>query len=589
MTSTFAIPARALLARLGACLLAYSIAGAAVCAELPVLRPGEWVEIPDSHLRDVAPPVSPGGSVAKIINAWSGAVLDTQREWLLVWGGGHSDYAGNELYAFDLRTLEWNRLTSPSAADRARTVTYTDGQPRARHTYNYIEYVPAWDRLVSFGGAGGWPLGGGEFTRQISEFDYEGRTWITGARPPVPPGGSMIAALARLDAATGDVYFVPAAKGAMLRLDPRTQQWQGGWGRCQVTAHASAAIDPERRLLVVVGKGTADGVRQAWKWDLTHPSAPVDLRKLTSGDFAVERAMAPGFVYHPPTRKFVGWVGGTDLLTLDPDTWQWQRVAAAPGSANPGMPSPRGTYGRFQYVPGLDAFVLVNDIDRNVLLVRPDFAGTGVGQGPAPAISLRADPGEVDAGEASTLSWTAPGADRCEAFGSWQGPREPLGTVAVSFEGQRAMFGLRCRGRGGESQASVHIRHPAPPSVSIAAQPAVVAAGGAATLTWEATATSRCAASGAWHGPRTAHGREVIKGIVAGAQFDLECEGDGGTSFAKAMVQVTQAPAPEDPVPPPDSSHSHTNGLGDAGPVTAALLLLLGALGTPRRRRSWPQ
>jgi hypothetical protein len=257
MTSTFAISARALLARLGACLLACSITGAAVCADLPELRPGEWVEIPDSHLRDVAPPVSPGGSVAKIINAWSGAALDTQREWLLVWGGGHSDYAGNELYAFDLRTLEWNRLTNPSAADRARTVTYPDGQPRARHTYNYIEYVPAWDRLVSFGGAGPWPFGGGEFTRQISEFDYEGRTWITGARPPVPLGGSMIAAIARLDVATGDVYFVPAAKGAMLRLDPRTQQWQGGWGRCQVTAHASAAIDPERRLLVVVGKGTA--------------------------------------------------------------------------------------------------------------------------------------------------------------------------------------------------------------------------------------------------------------------------------------------------------------------------------------------
>ena len=508
-------------------------------------------------MRDVAPRVSPGGNVSKIIDAWSGGALDTQREWLLVWGGGHSDYAGNEVYAFDLKTLAWNRLTNPSVADRARTATYPDGQPRARHTYNYIEYVPAWDRFVSFGGAGPWPFGGGEFTRAISEFDYDGRTWITGARAPVPPGGSMIAALARLDAATGAIYFVPGAKGAMLRLDPQTQQWQGGWGRCQVTAHASAAIAPDRRSLVVVGKGTADGIRQAWKWDLDHPSAPVDLRKLTSGDPAVERAMAPGFAYHAPSRKFVGWIGGTDLLTLDPDTWQWQRFAAAPGSADPGAPSPRGTYGRFQYVPRLDAFVLVNDVDQNVFLVRPALGGESAGQVPAPAISLRADPGLVAAGEDSMLSWTADGADRCEAFGSWQGPREPRGTASVSFNGSQAMFGLRCKGRGGEAQASVHVKHRAPPSVSIVAHPATVGSGGATTLVWEATSSSRCAARGAWHGPRTTRGTEVVGGIVAGARFELACENDGGASVAKTTVQVTPASAPE-PAPPASSDSSRT-------------------------------
>ena len=288
-------------------------------ADLAELRPGRWVEVPDSRPRSVAPAVSPGGNVAKVVAAWSGGALDTKRERLLVWGGGHSNYAGNEVYAFDLREMRWSRLSDPSVANDDKAATYPDGQPRARHTYNYIEYVPAWDRLVSFGGSGPWPRGGGEFTREISEFDFDEQTWTTGARPAVPAGGSMIAAIARTDPTTGDVYFVPGASAALMRFDPVTQQWHGGWGRGYLTAHATAAIDPRRRLMVAVGKGAKDGTSQIWLWDLRQPSAPVKLLGRTSGDKVVEKAMAPGFAYHPPSGKFVAWIGGTDVYTLDPD------------------------------------------------------------------------------------------------------------------------------------------------------------------------------------------------------------------------------------------------------------------------------
>jgi len=400
----------------------------------------------------------------------------------------------------------------------------------------------------------------------------------------------MIAAIVRVDAATGDVYFVPGGKGSLMRLNPRSQQWQTGWGRAQVTAHATAAIDPSRHLLVAVGKGTADGVRQAWKWNLEQPSAPVDLRRTTSGDFAVERAMAPGFAFHPPTGKFVAWIGGTDLLTLDPEDWEWQRIHAAPGSADPGPPSPRGTYGRFQYVPRLDAFALVNDVDQDVFLVRPDFAGDAeVPEVPAPAISLRADPSRVVAGESPTLSWAVDGADRCEAFGSWTGQRALRGTANVAFAGERAKFGLRCVGRGGDAQTSIVVTRPALPTVSIVANPTTVEAGGATTLRWEATPHSRCAARGAWHGPRNTQGSEVVAGIFAGAQFELECDGDGGSGVAKVSVHVARAAAqdlPRTTQNPPRTTidDTQTHGLGHADLLVDALLLL-GAFGAPARRR----
>jgi len=48
------------------------------------------------------------------MTAWSGGAFDTTRDRLVVWGGGHADYPGNELYVFDLGTLRWQRLTDPS-------------------------------------------------------------------------------------------------------------------------------------------------------------------------------------------------------------------------------------------------------------------------------------------------------------------------------------------------------------------------------------------------------------------------------------------------------------------------------------------
>ena len=51
----------------------------------------------------------------KGITAWTGAAFDKRRQRLLVSGGGHNDYGGNEVYAFSLMDLKWLRLTDPIA------------------------------------------------------------------------------------------------------------------------------------------------------------------------------------------------------------------------------------------------------------------------------------------------------------------------------------------------------------------------------------------------------------------------------------------------------------------------------------------
>jgi Kelch motif len=334
---------------------------------------GHWYEIPNSRLIDVAPSHSPGGSSAKVV-AWSGAALDTKRSRLLVWGGGHSDYAGNEVYAFDLTTLAWQRLTDPSVADRARTPLYPDGQPRARHTYNYIEYVPSRDRLVVFGASGPYPTGGGEFSRDLIEFDPSTNRWTTQGRSAIPMPGNMIGAQARLDGKSGKVFFIGSQRAALQAYDPSRDAWTAGWAPTRVRVHATAAIDPARREFYVIGSGVSASP-QMLRWNLDRPGPPEDVTGRTTGDTDIEAAYGPGFDYDAARRRLVAWGGGTDVYVLDAESLRWTRVpAAATNDADPGPENSTGTFGRFRYVPSLGLFVLVNSAEQDVFVYRADSA-----------------------------------------------------------------------------------------------------------------------------------------------------------------------------------------------------------------------
>ncbi|MEM7356574.1 MAG: Ig-like domain-containing protein, partial [Acidobacteriota bacterium] len=118
---------------------------------LNTLEPGEWLEIPDSDMRQVAP-VDPPGDVECVITCWSGAAYDSLENRMIVWGGGHGQYGGNELYAFDLDLLQWTRLTEPSIIDQDDTAeTYADGRPRSVHTYDMLQFDESTNSFCSFG------------------------------------------------------------------------------------------------------------------------------------------------------------------------------------------------------------------------------------------------------------------------------------------------------------------------------------------------------------------------------------------------------------------------------------------------------
>jgi hypothetical protein len=92
----------------------------------PDVSPGTWVELPGTRLDSVLWRDSAGrtlsalkgsGSPVTIMSAWNGAAYDDARDLLFIpAAGGDSDYAGNEVYTFDLGAQRWRRDFDPTVS-----------------------------------------------------------------------------------------------------------------------------------------------------------------------------------------------------------------------------------------------------------------------------------------------------------------------------------------------------------------------------------------------------------------------------------------------------------------------------------------
>ena len=123
--------------------------------------------------------------------------------------------------------------------------------------------------------------------------------------------------------------------------------------------HNTCAIDPVHRTLVSIGGGNINVVDLA-TGNITNPT--------TTGPQTCQAGSAPGFVWYAPGACFIGWNGGNILYALNPTTWAW--TAFTLGGAVPTAPNGNGTFGRFNYDPGLDQFIVVNQISDPVFVCK---------------------------------------------------------------------------------------------------------------------------------------------------------------------------------------------------------------------------
>lgn len=323
-----------------------------------------WHEIPNTKLSQRCPAVKGiegNTGCQSVLSAWNGGIADFKRERLIIWGGGHSDYFGNEVYALDLKKLALERLTDPSPIANVNSCpeAYTDGRPSSRHTYNGLVYLPEQDAMFSFGGS---KSSCGSMSDKIWKLDLADMHWTflephRGDNFLYAPGISAVH-----DPNTGAVFFSDTEH--FFRYDASTNTVKKLSELHGVDYHQTGVLDPDRNLFFMIGYPN-----QFWviavgphsKYDIQ------DWSKRVRGCEALLRAPAPGLAYDPVQRSVVGWVGGDSVYVFDPDRKTCEEKSFPHG---PGKAQEKGSFGRFRYFPSRSVFVIVNDWNQNAYVLR---------------------------------------------------------------------------------------------------------------------------------------------------------------------------------------------------------------------------
>ncbi len=364
---------------------------------------GTWYRVPNSRVGDIQfnwpSSIFWGSGPPRYMTESSGA-YDSARNRFLLWGGGHNDYAGNEIYAFDLNTLAWRRETEPALyTDPKSTVEaagyYPDAngdvdlqQPRSRHTYDSLQYVPPLDSLCAFGMMAGYPASKGAFHTDC--FNFSTRRWDRKA--DIPSAGQSLVAMSAYDPLTRHAFYLRGA-GYLAEFDPIANTWtRRSDNDAGYFYDATAIIDTKRHRFVAMG------MNQLIYYDLNTSGQLTQQRvadRLT-GATDILKARRPGFAYDAVNDVYVLWSGEfgsskndgvidvslppENVYVIDPDTWVAKAVVPAPGN----MDKPRSpfalvngfsnsTFGRFAYLPAKNLFMLVNNrTDEDVFFYKLD-------------------------------------------------------------------------------------------------------------------------------------------------------------------------------------------------------------------------
>ncbi len=402
----------------------------------PFLTGTGWNAIPNTNLQISAgvntspakcPPNNFNGSGYNFSDAcwnvytnWSGGALDDQNERMLITGGGHGGYSGNELYTlrYGKATPDYVRLTNPTTpVDNASSFGYlpstaTCGQlatsptcfPPSVHTYGGLMVDPVRKILLQAGGSVAqsgngvkdmwWldltscnnPVSG---ATQIDPCTYtrqdgcgNGSFSATCSDPNWPSAGFDQMYFA-YDRVTMTSYFL-SPNGCTLRRYDASQPINARFsvldnGNCSLSGNIQIEADPIHRQLMIAGDGTRNGGTtgaKVFSYSLDGPYTLTD-RTAEVGSAcanALSASGSPGLDFDERTQQFVGipaGLGNTVWVVTAPASGSWSCTSETYAG---GPPAPnaqeQGVWGRFRYSPREDAHILCGDPFQNCFYLR---------------------------------------------------------------------------------------------------------------------------------------------------------------------------------------------------------------------------
>jgi hypothetical protein len=404
------------------------------------LEEGNWVRVNENLYQDVwAPPgLQPlfgagPSSPHKIVYAWSSFAWDSNRGNLMIYGGGHANSAGNDMYVWNGSTRLWERGSVPSEVVYDDTIglwSAIDGEdaaPSSAHTYDNNIFLPIADRFLTFGGAchshgsayrrpdDGSPTGwrttgpyvfdpskagpnkvggtdGSHVQREDPHPEIEGGNmwqnrdiYVNIPGEPDIAGGFINGVTAYAEEVGIDVVYVGGDPGAAAQQhlyrytvadpdDPTQDTWElvGKYWN-SFTGQGSGTIDSVLNIFVRTA--------QDWfvYWDL-NAAGPQNHNVLfypddSTGEFTLSYHHAVD--YDVQRHQYALWRGDAVVwmmyppASVSPDGWTIHKQPT-PTSAVPNGDSATGILGKWKYIPELDAFMGLQDpYEGNVWLYKP--------------------------------------------------------------------------------------------------------------------------------------------------------------------------------------------------------------------------
>jgi|SRR5882672_748361 len=365
------------------------------------LANGEWWQVPrvgNSQLADVYATPNPGGGQQGVMDKWSGGCIDTSRKDLLIFGGGHTDYTGNEVYAFNFDSgsgnyLTWRRKAYYSTPLNDDSEANADGSPASRHTYHGLIYQASRDRmLVMPGGFLAGPTG----NRAIRTYEFDCSTESPNTAAPSAwtrlddaPAISPTAADPRCNVAydSASAFFYTQHRRGLAKFNPAASPGSQYTALTNfegpVIGDDSCAIAPIAPSQLIFTGTAASGQAFGRRLDTNAYIGSETTGLPATGSLNIFDVEVPGIAWDPVISCMVIW-GGTatggadnrDVYQLNLGTKIVTRIAGT--GDTPGNPTANGTYGRWAYlgdIPGYEGlFILVNSTTTHVYFYRSSGA-----------------------------------------------------------------------------------------------------------------------------------------------------------------------------------------------------------------------